>query len=319
MVELRTPTFRDQGPPNGDFLKILRIVKSTSQSSVILRGHSLVREQYVLGRGCDGVTGRLNELAMHFKVHEGDNRPAEVQGLIDISSDEVRSTREVIITDTPYPMLSWKDSVVSSTKWEGKRDLLECGPLVCRWSRTDIISPNGKIYGGVMNLFTKNQAMALARPRTVTAESIEIPFSVPLEHQDTSSCEALEASPTRNGRMRSPSFEVLDNSQPKHATQPKRIECNLFDMCCCSGGASCGAANAGLRVIAGLDHDKQAMQAWELNNPGGLPFCMDVFEFLRQKLFKICGRIHVLNICLSCDRYSTSQFVLDPEKTMTLR
>ena len=175
-VELKCPQHRQaQAEPSGDFIRIKRILKHRSTGEVTLEGHRFVREKYLVRKSFDGAHPRpdvtkehptnerkgprLNELVMHLTVREDDDRPAIVQGLENVKISEVKRKRKVILTSTWYPKFSFRDQahlyahLADRPKLEQRLHILETGPLVCRWSRTSIMSPNGKIYGGIYEYF----------------------------------------------------------------------------------------------------------------------------------------------------------------------
>jgi DNA (cytosine-5)-methyltransferase 1 len=306
------PKSRSQGLQSGDFLKVLKIVKNLNTDETILRGHKFVREKYTLGRGSDGSMARLNEVMMHLEVHEDDNRPAEVQGMVDVSATEVKSKREIITTQKPYPMKSFRDGSMETyqrlrSKEDIKREIFSRGPLVCRWSRTSIISPNGTAYGGILRLLSRKEVMIPTQLR-------DSQFPLPQPMSRTSPAQLAHQSQLREARIgkrpaRTPSLETLDTPpQKRPATHPmKKKQYTFFDMYCGAGGASRGAVNAGLQVLGGLDFNENAMEAWGKNYPGGLPFCCNAFDFLGKKLWRILGRTDVLNISFPCQPYSSAQ------------
>ncbi|KAG9185322.1 hypothetical protein G6011_07866 [Alternaria panax] len=316
-VELRKPSFREQGLQSGDFLKVSKIVKNAVNEEVSLSGHRFVREKYLLGRGSNGKSARLNEVMMHLEAREDDNRPAIVQGLVKIPLEEVKRKRDIMLTTKPYPMLSFRDQPAAMyqrmrPKEEIKRDIFERGQLFCRWSRTTILSPNGMAYGGIMRLLSK---------RETTRPDRHKPRSQDVRGLAASHDQRLRKTLPVKRLARTPSLEVLNNPPAKRGNAPpvKKEEYTYVDVCCGAGGSSRGAVQAGLKIIAGLDFDELAMDAWIANNPGGLPFCMDAFDFLAQELFKIIGRVHILSISISCKVFSSAHTVEGRDDEMNVK
>ena len=312
-VELEKPTSRETGLPSGDFMRVAKIVSLASTQKVVFRGHILIREKYILGKDSDGRTGRRNEVVMHLKVHEYDNRPPKVQGLVDISLRDIKGKRDVIFTTKPFPMLSWNESPSCyaqdkfASEVEREEFLFHVGPLVCRWCRIDTISPNDKIYGGQMRYLQESELWATSHDgNSVPKPNSVSPFSAPdsVPRAEPSGAAILEKRPTL-----SPS---LESSDAPPSTQPSRMKekidpYTVFDMFCGAGGASRGAVDAGLLVIAGLDKSEVAMEAWQLNNTGALPFCIGAFEFFEKQLYKATGRIDILSISCPCQPYCPAQ------------
>lgn len=245
---------------------------------------------------------RLNELAMHLVVREHDNRPANVQGLEKIPIGEVVRKQNVTLTDKPYPMLTFRDQsrsiyaeVATKSKAEQRLHIFKKGPLVCRWSRTSIVSPNGNVYGGIYRYISKS---------SITPRPLQQPES--FLSRNPSQSTSTGTIPHR----RAASVEEASTPIIRRVPLPsKRVPYTIFDMFCGAGGASRGADQAGLKVVGGLDHNLIAMEAWELNNPGGIPLCMDSFAFLKHENWKAIGRIDILNISNPCQPYSGAQYV----------
>ena len=309
-VELQKPAFRNQGLQSGDFLRISKIFEDAATSQISLQGYKFLREKYLLGKGSNGRTGKLNELMMHLVVREDDHRPALVQGLESVRLDEVKIKRAITLTTKPYPMKSFRDGPLiqcsgSLSEDDIKRDIFHRGPLVCRWSRTTIISPNGIAYGGIMRLLSETESVGPDRQRAPDRQS-QVPVA---QEQATTSAQHLREARLGKRPARTPSLEVLNTppSKRERANPIKSEKYTYVDICCGAGGSSRGAAQADLQVIAGLDFDELAMQAWMENNPGCLPFCKNAFEFLELGLFKVIGRIHILSISNPCQPYSGAQ------------
>ena len=313
---MKCPQHRQaQAEPSGDFIRIKRILKNRLTREVALEGHRFVREKYLVRESFDGAHPRpdvtkehppnerkgprLNELVMHLTVREDDDRPAIVQGLENIKMTQIKRKRKVILTDTWYPGFGFRDQaylyrhLADHSKLEQRCYILENGPLVCRWSRTTIISPNGKAYGGIYKYFSKQD---LAPPQLSHR-------SQGLRH--TPSSQSHESAQRHNRAV-----SIEENNRP-HVYRVKLPSKNrrytYFDFYCGAGGASQGARQAGLKVLGGLDHDETAIQAWEKNNPGAIYLNMDSFDFLSNKNWEMIGRIDILNISNPCQPFSISQ------------
>lgn len=309
-VELQLPPHRSvEDEASGDFLKILKIVKDDETGAVSIQGHRFMREKYVIGRSfvspfsCsedknDRKGPRLNELVMHMVVQEDDDRPAFVQGLERIPITEVSCKRTIIVTEKPYPMLSFRDQpssiyahLAGKTTAEKRLHIFQNGPLVCRWTRISIISPNGNTYGGTYRYVSKKEAMASQRPQQPEASRSATPVaSSPRHHTRTISLEEVTVPWARKSSL-------------PQKTEPY----TMLDMFCGGGGASRGGDDAGLKVVGGLDHNATAMEAWEQNNSGAIPLCMDSFAFLEDENHRIIGRVVFLNISNPCQTFSGAQ------------
>ena len=315
-VELKCPQHRlTQVEPSGDFILIKRVLKNRLTGEVTLEGHRFVREKYLVRKSFDGAHPRpdvtkehppnerngprLNELVMHLTVHEDDHRPAIVQGLENIKITEVKRKRTIIRTDAWYPGFGFRDQthlyrhLADRSKLEQRLFIIENGPLVCRWSRTTIISPNGKAYGGIYKHFSKQD---LAPPQ-LSRQSQGIGH--------TPMSQSHEPAQRYN---RAASMQEINRPHVYRAKLPsKNSQYTFFDFYCGAGGASQGARQARLKVLGGLDHDETAIQAWEKNNPGAIDLNMDAFDFLSNKNWEMIRRIDILNISNPCQPFSISQ------------
>ncbi|KAH6618641.1 S-adenosyl-L-methionine-dependent methyltransferase [Boeremia exigua] len=306
-VELQCPPHRQLDPKHsGDYLRIKGIFEDRRTSEVTLRGLRFQREKYAVGRSFVGKTvrlaqerkmndrigARLCELVMCLTVREDDNRPAEVQSEETIPISEVQHKQAVILTNRPYPMLSYREqpSLCAHLHNQSHRQIrlhiFKNGPLVCRWSRTSTISPNGKKYGMVDRYFTRKE---VTTPQHLSLAPLNNGYLPITPHRRTLSVEEIATATTQRSTL--PSKNQLYT---------------YFDMYCGGGGASRGADQAGLKVLGGLDHNEIAMNAWERNNPGAIPLCMDSFAFLKNDMWKIIGRCDFLNISNPCQTYSSA-------------
>lgn len=176
---------------------------------------------------------------------------------------------------------------------ENRQWLFNNGPIVSRWSRTSIVSPNGKIYGGVWRHFLKKD---LGPPRS------QQPASYPRPASNT------RASGPVQRRRRNTSVEEVDPLAVKRTLPSTRQRYTFLDMYCGNGGASRGAQQAGLKVVAGLDHNEIAMEGWQKNNPGAIPLCMDSFNYIKYGVAKMFGgRCDIINISNPCQCFSCAK------------
>jgi DNA (cytosine-5)-methyltransferase 1 len=205
----------------------------------------------------------------------------------------VKCKRKVVFTEKPYPMHSYRDSSSSaykptkkiSSKEELRKDIFNNASLVCRWARTSIVSPNGKAYGGTFR-------HCLGHKNTTPSY-----FS----QTDTNNPSTINSA---TGHARTSSLEEVTGIFCAPFIKKKY---RFVDIYCGAGGASKGASNAGLKVVAGLDHDDLAILAWEKNNPNGTPLMLDAFEFLKNGRHKVVGRCHILHISNPCQPFAPSQ------------
>ena len=91
---------------DGDFMKIVHIVKDTSNSEVTLRGFLFRRT-----REMNGLLNRLlNEVCWILHVDEDDPREPLVQGAESRAVSEVIRRRDIRLTNRPFPDLSFREN-----------------------------------------------------------------------------------------------------------------------------------------------------------------------------------------------------------------
>lgn len=110
---------------DGDFMKIVHIVKDTRTSEVTLRGFIFRRT-----REMNGVLDRkLNEVCWIIHIDEDDPRDPSIQGLETIPVTEVVKRRKIRLTNLSFPALSFRDDEHKDTEETVENDRV----LVCRY------------------------------------------------------------------------------------------------------------------------------------------------------------------------------------------
>lgn len=314
-VELVCPEHRQaDAESSGDIIRVKGIFRYRLTGEVTIKGHRFMRERYVIGTSFQGEhprpdtkrsgclderkKARVNELIQHLTVREDDNRPAEVQGLKEILISLVKRKRTVILTDKPYPMLSFRHDLevrrnahlAGPSKADQKLYVIQNGPLVCRSSWKSVQSPNGKVYGGEWKYLSKKA------------------LSLPQQEQQSHAHGHTPSHGTAQRHARS--MAGSDRPHVFRVKLPSKYGRLVYvDIFCGAGGATEGARQAGLKILGGLDHDETAIQAWAENNPGAIYLNMDSFDFLTNENWKILGRCDILNISNPCQPFSPSQYV----------
>lgn len=315
-VELKKPETRTHGLQSGDFLKVSRTLQDLRTGTNYVQGLKYKREKYVLGKSSDGQKSRLNELVLYLETREDDNRPAEIQGLVTVSMNEILRKRDIVCTQKPYPMLSFRDQPPGEyvhmrrlTESERRKQIFDRGPLVCRWARESIISPNGKIYGGVLRHLRKHEVTVpqhlqqiAGNPQhkpSIAQSPLDTPVSIPI-------IELPEARGTQK-LARPPSLEYIEHPPQRGNAATTKNRYTFLDLFSGAGGASRGADNAGLTVLGGLDHNQPAMNAWKRNNPEGRCFPMEMSNFFESGQYKLVGRPDIASVSPCCQPYSGAQ------------
>lgn len=111
---------------DGDFLRIRSVLRDRTSTEVILRGHRLRRVKHLNGV----LELKMNELAMVLEVEDSDPRDAIVQGVEQVPLSQIGRARELIITNRPYPDLSFR---VLEQTYLSQEYIFDNCRLVCRW------------------------------------------------------------------------------------------------------------------------------------------------------------------------------------------
>lgn len=314
-VELHTTT---KGHPStdhsGDFLRVRRIIRNVQTDEVTLQGYRLRRTKYqnqlfdckslqvLLGK-VNPCIGKLNELVLVLHTTEGDSRSPFIQGLVDISVKDVLCKRECIITNRPYPLLSFRDAPVlaqykSMNKRDIKRDIFEKGRLICRWAHILTVSRNGKAYAGeVRGIYGREADHCYHDPISAGASRLKPIYIDEAEGED------------EDVVIRSPISQAKEHPTTNAKTPPpvKKARYTFGDVFCGAGGASQGAADAGLQVLWGLDFDEHAIAAYRENFPSAAAYHLDAHEFPPKRASKEQLRVDILHLSPPCRFWSPAQ------------
>ena len=110
---------------DGDFMKIVHIVRDTRTSEVTLRGFIFRRT-----REMNGVLDRkLNEVCWIIHIDDDDPRDPNIQGLETIPVTEVVKRRKIRLTNLSFPALSFRDDEHKDTEEIVENERV----LVCRY------------------------------------------------------------------------------------------------------------------------------------------------------------------------------------------
>lgn len=225
--------------------------------------------------------------------------------MIDVPITEVFRVRECIMTDKPYPLLSWRDNppAYGMSNDEYRKRLFHQGRLVCRLIHILHTQANGKSYSGVFRQLYFHEAdkdsTIWAPPVLVLDEDLAVVTS--------------PTSVSNRKRSRSTSFnsadsvEVMDREARKRPQPTARVRYTFGDVFSGAGGASQGAKQAGMIVTWGLDHDENAIEAFGWNHPGALLFCTDAHHFPPEGSTKNMLRVDILHLSPPCSYWSPAQ------------
>jgi DNA (cytosine-5)-methyltransferase 1 len=230
----------------------------------------------------------------------------------EVSTDEVLRPRDCILTNKPYPLLSFRDgprcAVPSSfTAKEIKQQIFHGGRLVCRVvsiliSKTE----RAKAHSGVVRqLYTREsdtsgRASLVHGPGASRRDSIQV--------ADDGEGFIMVSNRSNNGNERPRSAFPEPNLRKRSSSMPVKEGRFVFgDAFCGAGGASQGAKQAGFFIKWGLDMDDQAIQAYQENHPGALPFRCNAHNFPPRGHTSEEVRVDVLHLSPPCCYFSPAQ------------
>jgi DNA (cytosine-5)-methyltransferase 1 len=249
---------------------------------------------------------------MVLRIDEDDTRCPFVAGLEDVPTAKVLRTRDCVLTNKPYPFLSFRDGprcafpAVLSDK-EVKQQIFHGGRLACRVVNIRIISKNGKQYSGIVRQLYHREADTSATS-TPSKPGVSWANSISVEDNGEDGVVIVSKSAGKR-RTRSNSIEMFDVAPPKRRaslpTKPARY--TFGDVFCGAGGASQGAKQAGLLVTWGLDSDKLAIHAYNKNHAGAHAFHRNAHDFPPKDYTNEDLRVDILHLSPPCCYFSPAQ------------
>ncbi|KAL6710775.1 hypothetical protein ACN47E_007832 [Coniothyrium glycines] len=306
-VELRDHSSENAGNMHsGDFLRVKQIIMNLETDAVRIRGYRLRRTKY-LHQIFDW---KLNELCMVLRINEDDNRCPFVAGIEEVDIDEVIGIRECTLTNKPYPFLTFRTDgrcayPASMTNEEVKQQIFHGGRLACRVVVIQFVrATTGKSYSGlVRHLYAHEsdtepvQRAYLQRPNSSCQT-----FIIAEDAAEDDDVVVVSLSGKGKRRARSDSVEELEFEplKRKNPLSSKTGGYTMGDTFCGGGGASQGAAQAGLIVAWGLDNEERALKTYRLNHPSAKAFQLDAHDFPPPGVRKELLRVDVLHLSPPC-------------------
>jgi DNA (cytosine-5)-methyltransferase 1 len=237
----------------------------------------------------------MNEVFMLLNVKTNDPRPYKAQGLAEVDTKQVIAKRELIITDAPYPLASFRDTKPrlprDMTRQEASEFLFKNGRLVCRCVYIVVLSNNGKSYEGEVRCVYKSECDRLP-------------------DQDVISKTGAQDPPQKSGHHLHSHDDVVEldpATAQKKPRPPHKSRMYTFGDCFCGAGiASQGAVHAGLKVVWGLEKFSVPMQAFRENHPNAIDLELDAEdfkEFVNRKNFAV----DILHFSCPCQFWSEAQ------------
>lgn len=220
---------------SGDFLRIQRIIKNTQTGSITLRGFVFRRTKFLRPI----LPLKLNEVYLVVSIDEEDSRPFHIQGIEEIPLVYVVRKRRLVVTDRPFPELSFREyTYFDSTGPDSQRvkeDILNNEVLVCRnifaciYGKGERRLKRRRPYQGLLRFILAKEA----------DNSGGILTGKRVEHIDLDNDETVILPPTRGPR--------------------KERQYTLGDGFQGAGGVSWAGKLAGLKLKWGFDGDEYAV------------------------------------------------------------
>ncbi|KAF2499331.1 S-adenosyl-L-methionine-dependent methyltransferase [Lophium mytilinum] len=299
-VELLPEKELPPGRHSGSFLRISAIFQDCrTDDKIFFRGHIFRRTKYMASpkrdrevqehvfHSANVYPKKMNELVMVLNIDEDDDRPAFVQAMEDIPIDRIVRKRNMIMTNTDYPNLSFTQdhsSLANINLTEDKDDnlmkIFHRGRLICRyvesiyWDNATHRRRQSKSYSGeIRRLYHKeaDHGTESGFPSMGNEGNQNQPISVDDNDNPRELKTVFTSLKAKNIVVkRQPSIELI-SSGPKRSRAAfgrKSSKYRFFDIFSGGGATSDGAEMAGFRVQLALDFNKNACETYQLNHPG---------------------------------------------------
>lgn len=282
-VELCDPL----GTHSVQFLRVVSILDPGNGSDVVFRGFGFART-----RQFDGMLlARLNEVAMVAQFRSSDTRRRKEHALMDVKARDVSCTRELRITNAPFPEHRFDADMYSTM---GKTWVETHSPLVCRF-RYEIY------YHGTNE---KPFEWALVRIDETEAD----PEYRLLDEQNLNRWRGGKVpggshNPAGFGHS-APVVDLdiplLSGARPSGLSPGQRYTAG--DVFAGAGGASRGIERAGVQLRFAVDHWQPAAMSLRRNFPQSRIYEMNVTDFVLSD--ETPGHVDILHISPPCQFWS---------------
>lgn len=246
---------------------------------------------------------------MVIAVQENGTRCPMIAGMEDISVDEVLRLRDCVLTNKPYPLRSFREDLprdipVSLSDKEMKQQIFHGGRLVCRLLNILEFKATGTsanpTSGTIRQLYAR-EADINEKATPSQGPGASRFDCIALDEDDSEG----EIEPVLGKKRSRPS-----SNTPRKRLAPvptKQGQYTFGDMFCGAGGSSQGALQAGLQVRWGLDADDDAIEAYQSNHMGALPFRCNAHNFPPPGTTVEELRVDVLHLSPPCCYFSPAQ------------
>jgi DNA (cytosine-5)-methyltransferase 1 len=246
---------------------------------------------------------------MVLRVDESDPRCPFVAGMEDIPVEEVLCLRECVLTNKPYPQLSFRDGPrcafpLSLTQKEIKQQIFLGGRLACRVVNIVISKNKAKPHAGVIRHLHAIETDLGAAPAPAQGPGLSRKEPITMD-DDEDDQDFVIVDNLRNGKRSAGPNSAGDNRRKRRPTKQPIL--TYGDVFCGAGGGSRGATQAGLHVKWGLDNDDEAIQAYQSNHPAALPFQCNAHNFPPRGYTNEELRVDILHLSPPCCFFSPAQ------------
>ncbi|KAM3069573.1 hypothetical protein ACMFMF_008788 [Clarireedia jacksonii] len=258
------------------FLKIMAVVKNLAHDTVSLRGWKLERTRDAGGR----LPKKRNELVFIHEIDADDNRPLLEQSVVEINLSHVLRIRMLVCTNKRYPQGRYNPAdIPPGTKAEMLKWVEDNGLLVARWSYICR-------YGSNVSRVAQNpdQSRKSAILRMLTEDECSIGEYIEPEIRRLTWRGATVPGGSRKATQNSTaqgerkSIAEANCDKDKESRSVERTY-TFGDIYCGAGGMTCAAVLAGLKVVYGVDLNRDAGQTWEKNFSPAWFLGMSVHDF----------------------------------------
>jgi DNA (cytosine-5)-methyltransferase 1 len=227
--------------------------------------------------------------------------------LEDVPLTEVIKKRDIILTDKPFPMWSFRDRtvptyIIGKSEEEQKHAIFHQGPLICRKVWTSIRYAGGKVYASIIRDVFPSESVTAQK----TMNPMSHGASCTPQPNVSRAGEPASAGARKRQASRTPSLEELSSfiKSKRHPVKTERY--TMLDICCGAGGASRGGVQADIHLAGGVDMDELAIEAWQANFPEGIALNVNIHDICRFHR-DIFGRVDILWLSIPCQPYSPNQ------------
>ncbi|KAF9879417.1 C-5 cytosine-specific DNA methylase [Colletotrichum karsti] len=263
-----------------EFILVNEIAENNQTGEFTVRGLPLCRSRTQMGK----LPRKLNEVFLLYELDENDDRPAQIQGRVEVPCAAIIRPRSLNMTNAPYPFHRYDPRIF------GNLDAIKTeGPLVCRWSFfVHYRNARQKILG-------KAHHWTLERVRADDVKKENLRVEEEILRSDWRGEVVLGGSYNPGSQALTPSSMNIQRY-------------TVFDSFSGAGGFSRGAERAGLHIQYAADHWDKAANSYRLNFPETLLFQQSIDEFLLS-YNDVPMRTDLLHLSPPCQTWSPAHTI----------